>query len=366
MESLHDFIPELLPGIKKVISVYYDEGKLKGIFTKKTGNAYSTKSMNLEGMDGVLERYMESNSHYDWYSKQSLPFEVHDLDTKAIKDIFSELENVVLLIRLSNTAKNKKSLVFIYFQENPGNFGLTNSINPLTTDTKSMIAFLLRNQLEYHMNQREQNLRALKAHNKHTRSIISRAENERDEFKRIRHNYGMSLVKLCKQYIQEYSRKSGTEFTLSEGAIERIKNYKSDLGKLSELFLKSLAYAESLHLDENTGSIVILDWHLQLDSTATDETPTALSASKSGQKYEKTILLLNKLEQAAMRVKTERLKMTGTNVGQAFKQPITAPAISDALFNHKAKINTLVLRYPDKWKTIRAEFRPLRNILTEK
>ena len=366
MESLHDFIPELLPGIKKVISVFYDEGKLKGILTNKTGNAYSTKSMNLDGMDGVLKKYMDSSSRYDWYSKENLPFEVHDLDKKAIKDIFSENENVVLLIRLPFPDKKNKALVFIYFHENPGNFGLTNSINPLTTDTKSMIAFLLRNQLEIHIKQREQNINALKAHNKQTRSIITMAENERNEFRQARQNYGMRLVNLCKQYIQEYSSISGKEFTLSEGAVEKIKNYTSDLGRLPGLINNSLAFVESLHPDESTNSIEILDWHLHLEASESDEIPASSSTSNSGQKYKKTIILLDKLENAAMRVKTAQLKMTGTNVGRAFEQPITAPAISDALFNHKAKINTLVNRYPNKWKTIRAEFRPLRNILIEK
>jgi len=60
-----------------------------------------------------------------------------------------------------------------------------------------------------------------------------------------------------------------------------------------------------------------------------------------------------------------QLKLTGTNVGKACPVPISAPAISDALYNHKSKIINLMKTYPDKWDVIRTDFRPLKNVIKE-
>ena len=76
--------------------------------------------------------------------------------------------------------------------------------------------------------------------------------------------------------------------------------------------------------------------------------------------------LLDKLEEAAVRVVNNSEDLTGVNVGKACSRAISAPAISDALKKHKNKINTLLDEFPDRWKLIREEFKPLINILSPK
>jgi hypothetical protein len=70
------------------------------------------------------------------------------------------------------------------------------------------------------------------------------------------------------------------------------------------------------------------------------------------------------LEEAANIVLKQKKPLIGTNVGKAFEKPITAPAISDALKNHRKTIKDLINENPQRWTLIRNEFKPLINLLT--
>jgi len=78
LEKLHGIIPDLLPGIEKMITIHYDdkEKMIKGNLTEKRNKEYNSQSLNLDTILTVLQRYMEEKSPYDWYSRQSLPFEI--------------------------------------------------------------------------------------------------------------------------------------------------------------------------------------------------------------------------------------------------------------------------------------------------
>jgi hypothetical protein len=83
-----------------------------------------------------------------------------------------------------------------------------------------------------------------------------------------------------------------------------------------------------------------------------------------GEKYEKTWMLLDKLENAAQEVKANNKKLIRENVGIHCPTPITAPAITDAVKKHYAKIIYLMKKYPDRWTIIRNEFRPVKKLIS--
>jgi len=145
--------------------------------------------------------------------------------------------------------------------------------------------------------------------------------------------------------------------------LEKIKNYKGDIKDLETIIHESIAYAESLFDDEQS-NIEIKEWHILTELPAQVKT-TGIPEIQQADIYGKSVSLLDKLESAALIVMSNQLKLTGTNVGKACAAPISAPAISDALYNHKSKINKLLKMYPDKWETIRNNFRPLKNILKD-
>jgi hypothetical protein len=364
IESLHDAVISILPGIEKIISVHADEtNKLSGLLSEKEQKTYRTRPLNLSKIEPLLKRFRYDHNPFDWYSRQNLPFEIDKKTGNPTIDIFSELQNVVLLIRIPDEETGENILVFIYLNENPSNFGITNSINPLTTDNKSIIAYILRNTLITYLNREKENKEVLISNNYRTKTIIDQAEQQKQETLRTREYYGLSLVKLCQQYLTDYSKTSGRNLFFSADAIEKIKGYKGDLKSIELIIEKTVSYAQSLNFDAE-GDIEITDWHLQFEGPEKQFISSERPAHE-GDKYAKTVSLLDKLESAALKVKSQQLKLTGTNVGQACPVPITAPAITDALYNHKSKINTLVKMNPDRWNTIRGEFRPVINILKD-
>lgn len=361
--KLHDVIPGILPGIEKIITIHYDDQEkiIKGFLTDKENRKHTTQSLNLDTILTSLQRYMEEKNPYDWYNRQNLPFEIEKIQKSPSMTIFSELQNIVLLIRVPDMKQELNDLIFLYLNENPSNFGVTNSINPLTTDNKSIIAFVLNNTIRTFMNLQQSDKAILKSYNRRTRQVIDQTALFKDEMKRTKENYGISLIKLCQQIIKDLGSKNGINYILSNGALDKLKSFKGEIRDLDKIIKDAASYAGSLALEEDH-NIEITEWHLFFDMIDPVEKPIQADVQKSDV-YSKTIFLLDKLENAALVVKSNDLKLTGTNVGRACPISITAPAISDALYNHKSKINSLLQKYPDKWGTIRSDFRPLKNVM---
>ncbi|MCB0804510.1 MAG: hypothetical protein KDC05_01855 [Bacteroidales bacterium] len=363
--SLHEVIPSIIPGIEKVISIHYEKSlqKWAGALTEKRKSGYEMKSLEISGIFPILKKYTEDNSPFSWHSRQNLPFDIELKKKNPEINIFTELENVVLLLRIPDEETHLNALVFIFLNENPANFGITNNINPLTTDNKNIIAYILRNTIltiirDHHLNQQ-----VLRTNNQKTRLAFNKVENLKAEIKTTRENYGLSLVKLCMQYVKDYSKKNGHQFVLSSSAIEKIKEFKGELSHIELMIKDTVAYLENLFFDME-GEIEIQEMHLQFDAREKD-TGRTISTPEQNDKYAKTIQLLDKLEEAALKVKTRNLRMTGSIVGNACQTPVSAPAITDALSNHKSRIRYLIKMYPEKWTTIQHEFRPVKNILRE-
>ncbi len=203
-----------MPGIEKMITVHYDgdENLIKGIITEKRTKQYTTKPLNLDLALSSLTPFMEENSPYSWLSKQNIPFEIEKSTGKLSIDIFSELENIVLLVKIPDEQNRLKDLVFIYLNENPSNFGVANTANPLTTDNKSIIAFLLYNTIKTFVELQDNDRELLKSANLRTRQIIATTESLKEELERTKDNYGLGFVKLCQDYIQYWSVKNHKQY----------------------------------------------------------------------------------------------------------------------------------------------------------
>ncbi len=354
-----------MPGIKKMVTVHFDSSKkrITGILTDNDNGGYTTRELNIDTALPSLQRYMEEKSPFSWLSEQSLPFDIKKENNKLSIDIFSELQNIVLLIRVPDELNQLKDLVFLFLNENPSNFGVTNTVNPLTTDNKSIIAFLLFNTIKTFINGQNEDREVLKSANFRTRQVIAITENLKQELERTKDNYGLSLIKLCQNYIHDWSAKNSKKYVFTPGALNKIKKYKGDLKNLERIIAETVSYVDNLYFGVQ-GEIEISEWHIHLDTATGGKMETKTEVARED-KYAKTLALLDKLEKAALQVKSKHLKMTGTNVGAACPVPISAPAISDALYNHRGKINNLIKTHPENWETIKNEFRPVMNILKQ-
>ena len=84
---------------------------------------------------------------------------------------------------------------------------------------------------------------------------------------------------------------------------------------------------------------------------------------KIDSRQSRAMQFLDKLEMAAIGLKNKNIAIISSKVGQALDPPISAPAITDSLGKYRALIRQLLEKYPDKWETIRRDFKPLLNQL---
>jgi hypothetical protein len=362
-------LPSILPGIEKIITVYYspDINRITSEIIKKKGEDNEYSSFQVSDSTSVFDHLRSENSSYSWLRKEDLPFEVRP-EERVQLEIFNELNNNVLLIRIFNLSDSKNDLFFIYFNKDLSNFGTINPNKILSTENKTIIGHILRNSIMAFIKNYNRDKDLFATLNENTRAMIRERNLLRNELEVTREKYKEGLIRLSNSYLEDLNLITGIRYRFTESAVKKISEYSGDIDNLKPVIGQAAHYAETMNLEGNANNVLIDDFHLVID--VKKESPQKESIIAPIQdipvKYNKTFLLLEKLENAAIHVKSKNQLLTGANIGNEFPTPVTPPAITDALKKHKQKILFLFHEYPDRWKTIRIEFRPVQNLLNAK
>lgn len=358
-----------LPGIEKVVALYHctDTSLVKASsFINKIDEEPITEELNTEEFGSLIEKMRKNISYFDWYKKDDIPFEVRQKKKHTQMDVFNELENVVLALGYQNDTDKKYDILLIYFNQDMSNFGASDSGKLLTPDHKKIVGMLLYNSYKTFLEHTKTDTATLQTYNENTKSLIKKLSQTKEDLEKARFNYGQSLADLCRLYVKELSENHPNfNFILTDDAISKIKTYQGDITELKGIIQKATDYVGNLYFDNPTSDIYISEDYLNFDVHILHK----ISKPQEVQlydRYSKTIMLLDKLESAAREVMAKNLDLTSANVGNACSTPITAPAISDAMKKHRHKIVYLLNKYPDRWKLIRKEFRPVRNIISSR
>lgn len=362
-------LPSLLPGIEKVIAVYYspDSADVSSDLIRKESGEYVQESFQVSDSPSIFSRLRSDNAPYSWLRKEDLPFEIKPKERVQL-DIFNELNNSILLIRIQNTFDNKNDLFFIYFNQDLSNFGTISPNKILSTENKTIIGHILRNSILTFIQNNRGDKDLFATLNENTRAMIKERNFLRDELEITWEKYKEGLIWLSNSYLTDLYKSNGVIYRLSDGAMKKIREYTGDIGNLKPVIVQAARYAETMNLEGITGDVLIADFHLVMDEKKEPRQKESISEPVGDVpvKYNKTFLLLDKLENAALHVKSKNMLLTGANIGHEFPNPVTPPAITDALKKHKQKILFLFREYPDRWVIIRTEFRPVQNILNAK
>jgi hypothetical protein len=363
--------PSLLPGIEKVVSIYYDKEyeRLNAYAILKVKDDYVLEETKVNDTEGKLQKFRRDSAPYLWMQPEDIPFEIKS-EERVQLSIFNELNNNILLLKILNEFDGCHDLYFIYFNQNLSNFGIVNSKRSLTTENKSIIGHLLRNSIESYLKDFKEDRELFISLNENNQTVINELTQSRKELTITREKNRDGIIHLCKSYLVDLSRENGHNFLFSDEAIKKLREYDGELGLLRIILDKSVRYAQTMLINGNIQDILISDYHLIFDSAKhkrnVEILPLSEQTSDIPARYNKTFLFLNKLENAAQTVKSKNLLLTSVNVGNEFPSPITPSAITDALKNHQSKILYLFKELPTRWQIIRCEFRPVQNILNPK
>ena len=359
-------IPSLLPGIEKAVAIYYshESKRLQANAIRNESTGYLEEELSLEDSTAIMKKLRTDNSPYSWLMADDLPFEIRTKQ-KVQLNIFNELNNNILLIRIPNEQDGLSDLFFIYFNQNLANFGIVSNSKSLSTENKTIIAHILRSTIQSIMLTLKEDKELFAGLHENTRALLSEINTLKTELESTKSKFNTGFIRLCQNYLLEISQKHDRIYRLSDGALEKLKLCEGDYSALKNILERAAHFAESFSLDSSVQEILIADFHIIISNEPRKiiiESPT-LPPADVPVKYSKTLVLLDKLEHAALNVKSKNRMLTSANIGNEFPTPVTPPAISDALKKHRAKILFLFREYPRRWEIIRSEFRPIQNIL---
>jgi hypothetical protein len=295
---------------------------------------------------------------------EDIPFEIKSKQRVQL-NIFNEFNNNILLIRIPNDYDQQSDLYFFYFNQNLSNFGTVNNTKSLSTENKTIIAHILRNTIQtISLTLRDDKELFAELH-ENTKSLLTEINSLKEELNTTRTKFNNGFIRLCQNLLLEISQKHGRIYRLSESAIEKLKHFEGDFNVLKNILEKAAHFAESFALDSSVQDILIADFHIIITDEPVKKTKETVSEHPADLpiRYSKTLVLLDKLENAALNVKSKNKLVTSANLGSECPTPITPPAITDALKKHRTKILFLFKEYPHRWEIIRSEFRPIQNIL---
>ena len=352
-----------LPGIEKLAGVYYSaDQKDISIISRERGREADTNYGHITGdvkYQVMIQRYRKDNKPWTWIMKEELPF---DFTTRSVpaQNIFTELERVILVMRYKNQGDQLYDLLFIYFNHHLGNFGLNRTDKILTTDHKTIIGHLLHYQFKSIMQLNRHDKALLQSLNRNVQSLIREKVLLKQQLEQVRAGYGESMVNLAMQHLQDLASDRGKVYIFSDDAVNKIREYKGNLRHLPAILANAVNFAENLMMAGEESALTVEDYCLDFDSYQLPE-DAAQNVKKIDSRQSRAMQLLDRLEKAAISLKSRNVPLTSANVGQALDAPVTAPAITDALGKSRDVIRRLLEQYPDKWEIIRKEFRPLIN-----
>ncbi|MEI6124480.1 MAG: hypothetical protein WCQ95_12720 [Bacteroidota bacterium] len=357
---------QIVPGIGKIISIHYvaQKQKTEAHILHQPSQPQTMQQVLLDDkIITAIEELRANDFLFQWYAEEDLPFNVNKQKIKQL-EVFNELQRNVLLIAIGNEFDKKNDLLFFYFNENISNFAMSNSSKSLSQENKTIIGSLLSNSLNTLLDVVRNDRKTLSNYNHNVNHIISSMKLAQSAVSDFRDKHDMVLLNYANELLGQLSETSGTKFVLEESAIQKIKGYEGNIAELKNVIHNATFFAGNLNIGLNENIVRIEDFHLNFKLAKSIETVQPIHQENT--RYQKTISLLDKLEEAAKDVITQKKDLTGSNVGNACKKAISAPAISDALKKHRAKIISLLKEYPDRWSLIRSEFKPLINVLTPK
>lgn len=337
---------QMVMGLEKGIAVFYNE---KTRSTEVLQFVDKIEVLNIAD-ENYIDNLRKSKEKFNWIKQEQVPFEVSN-DEFGQLSFDDEKKNSVLELRFLNEHDNRYDVLYLYFKSNISNFKLANSNEAMAVAVKEVIERLLYQQINILIKENKLNS---SVHRK-----ISKSFNHVDlqaEIERIRKEKTKQSAEFYNYILQKLLVNEQFEVVLSNGAISKLDSLNISLEKIEQVL------QDSLEVIVNKFGVFSFYEILAEDIVVETIMRQSISTSIKQEQLGKTAKFLDKYEAAAKLLNAKNEKITGLNIGANCSPEVSPAAISDVLKKHSKKITVLLNTYPDKWVTIRKEFKPLRNI----
>ncbi|HON17592.1 MAG TPA: hypothetical protein PK990_00315 [Salinivirgaceae bacterium] len=347
----------IIPNISAMMVVYHDPD-LGQIMLRKENQSTSPPA-TVEMFDPSMVKSLHGKQNWYWLTDSEMPFNRKRNSGQTIVNLFDEHKIRNLQINLLDDHYQCVMVCYYVFPENHALFGTSNDTT-LSTINKQFISNVLINYLTSLRLQYRELLHFAESQKNRNKELELQLKNLYERFHALQQQEQSMREMYCRNRIQHYSQKWNANIEFSDEAMRELLRTNITINQIDTILASTLNRCAALYSDESHW--VIQPWHLSFPS---DQTISSLDnpSTKNETVSDRTLQLLDRLERASQRVVEKKLKLTSVNVGMHCDEPITAPAISDALKKHASKIARLLSLYPDRWPLLRSEFRPLLNLM---
>jgi hypothetical protein len=351
-------VNSLLPGVRRAIASYYDPDEETFITWELADGLMQLITLDNALMNMELEKERLQNKPYSWINNKSIEHKYTDVVHQL--ELSEEFDNNVLLIRKPGKIRPENDLLLIFIEEGMGLFPL-NAITktPVTAREKSLIGQLIHRFIEYLGDQNQSNASFFSIFNESFLNTIENLDHTKSELKSMRQNYAQSIISFCNYHLLNISEASNYQFQLSERAIEKISGYKDKFEFLEKVITNAAAIALNRKLGREGDTIVIDETDVVFHTYEPEKRETTTAQPD---RFARTREILDRYENAAIRVIESKLQVTGKNIGTYCSPGISPAAITDAIHKHGRRMLTLFEKNPNKWPTLRGKFKPIINL----
>jgi len=353
---------DLMPGLMQVDLIVIDD--LKKDFSafrlqERDGEIQQINMDQLQKSDSIS--FFQQQTNLSWYQNADLPY-FQKKQQKSKANLFSELDNNVLLIPIRGMLRLPQLVYVFLFRKNASELGPVSAQSVLDTSHKQLMGRLISNSLRGMLNSIVENRKVMLEYNNMLTQLIQSKELEIETQKEKSKELDHYLQDILWAYIDELKSEQ-EDICLSEKTQEILYPHLSNPGYLKNELKKALNFARTFHFLKSSEQMELLpEYFNDLKKSETSKNENNRRDTDMYSSHTKTYQFLQSLEDAANRIMQKGAKLTSINVGQELDQPVTAAAISDKLKNHAYKINLLLKQYPDKWPIVRNQFRPVINV----
>jgi hypothetical protein len=296
--------------------------------------------------------FRKVNLSYQWMLPSEI-FEFYETEGSKIHqlDLLSEHDNRLLLLSFKSEIDGLNDLVCLTFPKEIRFLGLYKTVKNLTTEDKILIGELLYKIIEVELvsqNKLIKKQNRIAEYFKLKGTLNTNLTNE-DYYKFILSELNQGLYFLLNRKIQFEFDKELIDYVINKNySIKVICEYLKDSFETIEL------------IEQINGRFKFELFHFKLIENEKPIKNTMVYTSSNNN--DKTIDLLNKLENAAKIIESKGMVINGKSIAQNIVPPVSPPAITDILKKNISKIENKMKEYPSNWQLIRKYLKPLREL----
>ncbi len=365
-EEMAELWNNFLPGIDRVVLIAGDGDYSDWIAAEwlRKGDNYDKKELLLsEEISIKLLKTRQHKSDFQWITNQQIPFYTkHEEKSIGQLTLFNEDKYLILVVRVKLPGRTLSDVFYLFFRNDKSNFGISHDSTPIDTSQKSIIGILAVNFAMITFDNLSISRHNLEYIKQQVKELLVYHTTRQDKT----NNRGLSEWKRdwAQATLNEIGERDGVNYVYRDDALKLLTENSYSHKTLKQALEEAIKLARLMTPLNSSEDVIIESFYVKFtDVTSVTNRVTPQSETETIiTRMDKAFLLLDKLENASQKLLLQNIQPSSERVGKAMEQPITAPAIRDALKKHQSRVLQLLNKYPDRWLYVRSQFRPVINL----